>query len=286
MSYADLPPPPSGEPEPVEPSPAASLPEAAPAPAVPEDLRAPWTGIDLLIFAMYCLGMLVLLTNALAALAALRYGVPESQIAHFSTTNAGFIVCRQVLWFLSMLFYFYALLRRRISESFWRALGWRGLRLRPLAAPLLALIFLLGGCVLAIVADAASEFYTTQKQLPIQALFTDRRGVLYLMAYGILVAPLAEETLFRGIVYPVLARKFGIFAGITVTGILFGLAHALQLWGGWGQIVTLVAVGMALTAVRAAMGSVAASYLLHLGYNGFLFGGFWFATDALRHLPK
>jgi membrane protease YdiL (CAAX protease family) len=242
--------------------------------------------MDLLVFAVYAVGMLLLLTNLLATIAVKKFGVPADRIAQFSTTNAGFIVCRQVLWFLCILLYLYALIHRRTALSFWSAIGWRGLRFKSLAAPLLVLILVLAGSALAVAADAASELYTTQKQLPIQALFADRRSVLYLMAYGLLLAPLAEETVFRGFVYPVLARKFGVFAGITVTGVLFGLVHAPQLWGGWGQIATLVAVGMALTAARATLGSVAASYLLHLGYNGFLFGGFWFATGALHHLPK
>ncbi|HTQ86818.1 MAG TPA: CPBP family intramembrane glutamic endopeptidase, partial [Candidatus Solibacter sp.] len=91
------------------------------------------------------------------------------------------------------------------------------------------------------------------------------------------------ETVFRGYVYPVLARKFGIFAGILLTGILFGMVHVPQLWGGWGQIATLVAVGMALTATRAATHSVFASYLVHLGYNGFLFAGFFIPPVVFRH---
>jgi len=242
--------------------------------------------MDLVVFGVFALAMLMLLTNLLAAVAVERFGVPADRIAQFSTTNAGFIISRQVLWFLCILLYLFALLRRRSARTFWRALGWRGLQHGLVAAPLLALILLLVGCAMAIAANAASEFYTTPKPLPIEALFADRRSVLYLMAYGLLLAPLAEETVFRGFFYPVLARRFGIFAGIAATGILFGMVHVPQLWGGWAQIATLVAVGMALTAVRAGLHSVAASYLLHLGYNGFLFGGFWFATGALQHLPK
>ena len=285
MSDASLPPPPPGEQQPFD---STGVPPAVPAsaPSAREDLCTAWGGVDLLLFAGFSVCTLLLLTNLLAAIAVEKFGVPPEHIARVSTTDAGFIVCRQVLWFICILLYLYAVIRRRTAVAFWRAIGWRGLRFGPLAAPLLALILLFGGSVLAIVADAASEFFSTQKQLPIQVLFADRRSVLYLMAYGLLVAPVAEETVFRGFVYPVLARKFGIFAGITLTGILFGLVHAPQLWGGWGQIATLVAVGMALTAVRALMGSVFASFLMHLGYNGFLFGGFWFATGALQHLPK
>lgn len=282
MSGPALPPPPDGSPPPES---AVPPPQPVP-PALPEDLRTSWGVLDLLGFAVFSVAMLLLLTNVLAAVAVEKFGVPPERIAQFTTTDAGFIVCRQVLWFFFLLLYLYAQIRRRSAEPFWRALGWRGLRFGQVAVPLLVLILLLAGSALAIAADAASAFYTTEKQLPIQALFSERRSVLYLMAYGLLLAPLAEETLFRGFIYPVLARKFGVFAGITVTGVLFGLVHAPQLWGGWGQIATLVAVGMALTAVRAGLRSVAASYLLHLGYNGFLFGGFWFATGALRHLPK
>jgi membrane protease YdiL (CAAX protease family) len=105
------------------------------------------------------------------------------------------------------------------------------------------------------------------------------------MALGILVAPLVEETIFRGYIYPVVARKFGVTIGVLATGALFGILHAAQLWGGWGQIALLVVVGIVLTYVRARTGTVLASYLFHLGYNTILFVGFYFATGGLRHLP-
>jgi hypothetical protein len=91
---------------------------------------------------------------------------------------------------------------------------------------------------------------------------------------GVLVAPLVEETIFRGFLYPVIARRLGIAAGIAVTGTLFGLMHAAQLWGGWGQIALLILVGVVLTWVRARTGTVAASYFVHLGYNGLQLVGY------------
>jgi len=138
--------------------------------------------------------------------------------------------------------------------------------------------------MLALGADLSSFLYKTTKELPIEALYSTRRGLEYVMAFGILVAPLVEETVFRGFVYPVLARRFGIFLGITLTGALFGLVHMPQLWGGWGQIATLLVVGIVLTAARAAGHSVLASYLMHLGYNGFLFAGIFMTPEALRTL--
>ena len=263
---------------------ASPAPLPAPAAAIPADLDTPWDILDLVVFFFFSLGMLYLLSLALEAIAVVRFGVPPSQIERFGATNAGFVVFRQVVWFGCILLYLCAVIRRRTREHFWRAIGWRGLPLSTLPAAAGVLLFLAGGAALAIGADFASMFYNTEKHLPIQDLFASPNGVLYLMAFGILVAPLAEETVFRGYVYPVLARKFGMLAGVAFTGILFGLVHVPQLRGGWGQIATLTCVGMALTAVRAAARSVYASYLVHLGYNTFLFSGFFIDPGVLRHL--
>jgi len=262
------------------------VPPPALPPPVPADLDTPWDMLDLAVFFVFALGMLYLLSTVMAVVAMAQFGVPAREIEHFSATSAGFVVLRQVVWFGWILLYLYAVTRRRTHDPFWRAIGWRGLhpaKLRPAAvAPML----LVGGAALAIAADLASQFYRTPNTLPIEALFSSRHGVAYLAAFAILVAPLAEETVFRGFVYPVLARRFGILAGIACTGILFGMVHVPQLWGGWGQIATLVTVGVVLTAVRAGLRSVFASYLVHLGYNGFLFAGILIDPEALRHLQR
>ena len=142
---------------------------------------------------------------------------------------------------------------------------------------------LAGGALLAFFVQVATLFVGTEAKLPIQALLSDRRSILYMMGFGLAVAPLVEETIFRGFLYPVLARRFGVIAGVIFTGLFFGLMHAEQLWGGWGEIGLLVVVGIVFTAARAWSGSVAVSYLLHLGYNGLLFLGTYVATGGLRH---
>jgi membrane protease YdiL (CAAX protease family) len=109
---------------------------------------------------------------------------------------------------------------------------------------------------------------------------------LWLTGLGVVVAPLFEETIFRGCIYPVLARWWGMTASVLVTGILFGAAHAPQLWPGYSQIGLLMFVGIVLTYIRAKSGTVAASYFVHLGYNSIFFAGFYFATGGLRHFPS
>jgi hypothetical protein len=102
---------------------------------------------------------------------------------------------------------------------------------------------------------------------------------------AVLLAPLVEETIFRGYIYPVIGARWGELAGILITGSLFGLLHGFQLGGALWQIVLLVVVGIVFTWVRASAKTVAASYCLHMGYNSFLFAGFLASTHLLHSMP-
>jgi len=147
-----------------------------------------------------------------------------------------------------------------------------------------ALQFLAGGAVLAIVISFAGGFFNSKTTLPIEELLKARVSILLFGVLGVLVAPLVEETIFRGFLYPVIARRLGVAAGVAVTGTLFGLMHAAQLWGGWGQIALLILVGVVLTWVRARTGTVAASYFVHLGYNGLqLVGYLIYVVSGVHH---
>src|SRR5579863_1398209 len=112
----------------------------------------------------------------------------------------------------------------------------------------------------------------------------NRQAALALMIMSVVLAPVVEETVFRGYIYPVVARTFGVAVGIIGTGTVFGLLHAEQLWGGWAQIALLVAVGIVFTWVRAAKRTVFASYLLHVSYNSLLFIAFLVSNSGFRSL--
>ena len=268
---------------PAETLPAATVPFAA----YPEDLRAPWGWLDIVIFVLLAVcGQLVLDTVMLGAAVSLGYTKADPvAIQKFATTSAGFVTLRQVILWSVMMGYLYYALRGRSAEGFWRMLGWRRLRIEGVPPRTVYWAFALSGVPLAYVVSLLSGLAQPKDRLPIEAFFQDPRSVILLSAMGILVAPLAEEMVFRGFLYPVLARSLGVAGGVIVTGVLFGLLHAQQLEGGRAQIFLLVLVGVLFTAVRARMKSVTACYLLHLGYNSFLFLGFFLATDFLRKIP-
>jgi membrane protease YdiL (CAAX protease family) len=132
----------------------------------------------------------------------------------------------------------------------------------------------------------ASAAVGTRAKLPIEDLFQDRRTALLLMLMAITIAPVVEETIFRGYFYPVIARTFGVGSSILITGTLFGVLHAPQLWGGWGQIALLIVVGIFFTYMRAKTGTVVASYLLHVGYNTLPLLAFLIASHGLHKIPR
>lgn len=254
-------------------------------PQLPEDLRAPWGWPDLILLLVFVLGSSIVFPLLVGLAAVLWWGVHLAEIEHSASIKAAILVASQALWSAATLLYLFAVVRLRHHGPFWHAIGWRQLRLQTMPRWIATLLCLLGGSGLAFVVLLASAVVGKKTKLPIEEFFQNRRSVLLLMALGILVAPVVEETIFRGYVYPVLARGLGIPIGVALTGTLFGLAHAAQLWGGWGQIALLILVGVVLTYVRARTGTVLASYLFHVSYNSFLFAGLYFATGGLRHFP-
>jgi membrane protease YdiL (CAAX protease family) len=163
-------------------------------------------------------------------------------------------------------------------------LGWRSLG-NPPSRGATVFKYVAGGIGLAFAVSIVSEFVGQRRKVPFEDLFQSRQTVLMLMAFGILLAPVVEEMMFRGFLYPVVARRFGIATGIMTTGILFGAFHAMQLWGAWEQIALLGLVGIVLTWVRARSHTIIASYIIHVAYNSTLFAGVILATHGLSKFP-
>lgn len=260
--------------------------EVQPLPGRPlrADSRTPFRWIDLLylmLFYFICGGILTLIV---AAGAFVFFGISPAALKSSTADWASVLIISQALLSGATLIFLYVVVRGRSAAPFWQTMGWRGFRNMASSGSVM-LRYVFGGFALAVVVGWLGNFVGRESGIPMEELFRSRQSVLMLMALGILVAPVVEETIFRGCIYPVIARKFGITTGIVVTGALFGLAHAQQLGGAWGQISLLVCVGIVLTYVRARAGTVAASYFVHLGYNTILFAGFYIATGGLRHLP-
>lgn len=90
----------------------------------------------------------------------------------------------------------------------------------------------------------------------------------YLLAFATLVviAPVAEEVLFRGYLFGKLRKFVPVWVAIVVTSILFGLIH-----GAWNLAIDTFALSIILCLLRITTGSLWAPILLHMAKNGIAF---------------
>lgn len=231
-----------------------------------------WDIVRLVIVAIFAIGVF----GVLAVARALHYlgPQPEAELAR----DPRIIVPAQFAAYLVLFVAMVVLVRLR-GFAFWRTVKWNF----PAAswAGYLAL-----GIALAIAIQGVSSLLPIPKQLPIDRYFRTPLGAYMMTFFGVAVAPFVEEMLFRGFLYPVLARRLGLTAAVVLTAIAFAFIHESQLAHAWAPLLMLFVVGVALTAVRARMQSVAGSWLMHVGYNATLFLMLFLASDYFRHLER
>ena len=81
------------------------------------------------------------------------------------------------------------------------------------------------------------------------------------------VAPITEEIIFRGFLYPALCSRLGRLASIFLTTVVFTAAHAPQMNGDYGHLGLIFFIGALLTWQRASTGSTGYTIGLHAFYN-------------------
>lgn len=245
---------------------ASARPVSSPTRLLPEDLRIPWSWGHFIVFLFFTFTSFVVVQTALALYYAPRQQLSREQYEHYLLNKPQFLFGSNLIWYALIFLFLYVTLSVLRDLSFWKTLGWRPLKRNALGGPS-GFGFFFSGCALAVFVALAGSQVHTKENMPIQELFKNRQTALLLMSMAVMVAPLVEETVFRGYLYPLFAKSFGIAPAVVVTGILFGLMHGSQLGWSWGIVGLLILVGMIFTFARAYTGTVLASFLLHLGYN-------------------
>jgi membrane protease YdiL (CAAX protease family) len=104
---------------------------------------------------------------------------------------------------------------------------------------------------------------------PLLELVLNSHNVPALACFGftaVVLAPLFEETIFRGALLPVAARKLGAAGGILLSGAVFAVAH-LSL----GELLPLLVLGIGLGWVRWSGGRLGSCVLMHALWNALTF---------------
>jgi membrane protease YdiL (CAAX protease family) len=92
---------------------------------------------------------------------------------------------------------------------------------------------------------------------------------------AMVLAPLFEETLFRGILLPVLGQRLGGTAAVGISAAVFALAH-LSL----GELMPLFVLGIGLGLLRWHSGRLASSVIAHALWNGLTFANLLLLADG------
>ena len=142
-------------------------------------------------------------------------------------------------------------------------------RARPYLLLMLAPI---AGLALYRVAGLALSIVPSTGEAPIEAFVSWPSGMLSFAALAV-IAPIAEEVFFRGLVYGVLrgdgAGRRGVYAFVG-SWMVFAVVHLPQTWGSWGGLLSIAIAALGFTALRAVSGSVVVPAVAHLVYNGLL----------------
>lgn len=131
------------------------------------------------------------------------------------------------------------------------------------------------GVLLYRIAQIALRVVPSTGEAPIEAFVAWPSGMLSFAALAV-VAPLAEEIFFRGMVYGVLAGRATDLRSPRVLGaalgswLVFAAVHLPQTWGSWGGMLSIAIAALGFTLLRAASGSVVVPAVAHLVYNGLL----------------
>ena len=251
----------------------------APAPTPPLEDPA-WSGWDVLLIAILTFVVVLLLQLASAKAAQLLWypQLPLRQAAQQVEKRPILLIVSQIVLYIPIALLMIAMVEGKYRVPFWRAVSWNW--------PRTVWKWIALGAVVLLVLTMFENLLPMPNDTPFQHLF-DRPLDAYLLGLvSITLAPLIEEWFFRGLLYPVLARRTGMAWGVVLSAVPFALLHLPQYANAWAAGLVIFIVGLVLGVVRAKTRSVGSSFLVHAGYNGIQVLIALAYTHGFTHMPK
>jgi uncharacterized protein len=285
LPYSDHPQSESQPQSPISPEPLPGAPDPqvvgpplpASAPLAPPPVENPvWNGWDVLL--IMGLAIATILVFQFAILLGAHYVLyPRTSLIELAQRPVLLLVS-QFLIDAAVVVYLLLLVEGKYHAPFASAIRWNW--------PKSAWKLLAVGAAMLLVLSTIENFLPMPKNTPFDKLFERPRDAYLLAIIAVSLGPLVEELFFRGLLYPVVAKRWGIAWGIFLTALPFALMHMPQYGYAWGALLIIFIVGVVCGAVRAFMHSVGASFLVHVGYNGtqMLIAVLW--TRGFTHMPK
>ncbi len=130
-------------------------------------------------------------------------------------------------------------------------------------------LFAWGGVVvLLFVCNAVIGHYFKGGDTDLEKIISSSLAARYLVVIlAICTAPLVEETVYRGVLYPALRRALGTFVACFIVAGLFALVHVWQYRANVGVIAAITLLSLTLTLVRAQTGRLLPCLIIHTLFN-------------------
>jgi membrane protease YdiL (CAAX protease family) len=134
-------------------------------------------------------------------------------------------------------------------------------------APVGLIVYLIISAVLMLVISTlVPSFDANQHQDTGFSGITQQYQLILAFITLVIVAPVAEEILFRGYLFGKLKKFVPIWVAILITSVVFGFIH-----GAWNLAIDTFALSVVLCLLRLSTGSIWAPMLLHMTKNGIAF---------------
>lgn len=147
------------------------------------------------------------------------------------------------------------------KRPFWSTLGWHWSKNFGLVASILTAVGLL---VVGLLISNLIGGDETQLDQIIKSSTAARLTIAFAAA---VTAPLAEELVYRGVLFPATQRRTGTLWAVIAVSTLFTLVHVLQYINNIGVISAVGILSLAITAVRAYSGSLLPCFAIHTIFN-------------------
>ncbi len=143
----------------------------------------------------------------------------------------------------------------------WRALGFRSFNVRK--SLILTAVVVLVGLLVGFLWDMLLTSLGVDPPSAVPPELTQTGlGFAIVAVLAVVVAPVAEETFFRGFILSGIGKRFGYAWGIVVSALLFSIAH-MQL----GAFLPIFILGILLAWLYVKTGSIWPCILTHFAYN-------------------
>jgi membrane protease YdiL (CAAX protease family) len=161
---------------------------------------------------------------------------------------------------LLTMFIAWLLVKKHSTFGFFETIGWRWGKVGPGASVLLTVAFLSLAAIVATVAPPEDNDF-------LKILRSSQFALVAVAFVAVVSAPIVEEVVYRGILFPALKKSHGTFFSILAVTALFALVHVPQYWPSYTTIGIILSLSLFLTIIRNWTDSLLPCFAIHLIFN-------------------